>query len=166
MRSTAARHATWRWASSGASIVSMSGTGRAGAGPRGIRARLPMPGRTCRRHRRAPAPRVVGVQLVILAATVEPRSGSHRNFDVLVDCQFVGAPSSLRARSAAGDSVANGKILSDARGLPAVLRDAARLSARPLGDALRADADRLRGDIQRELLASLAVDSPPINPTP
>jgi hypothetical protein len=51
------------------------------------------------------------------------------------------------------------------------LRDALRILDRvPVGDSLRADADRLRGDIQRELLAvagaeaSLASSNAPSSP--
>ena len=139
---------------------------------RGIRARLPIsrpqvpPTTGARLHRGLS---VFG--LVILAASVgaafwfspeistflsiASSSGQHSSLPVPVAPLVIPSPTE--------------KYLADARALftGGKLRDALRALDRiPVGDALRADADRLRGDIQRELLASLAIDSPPLNRTP
>jgi predicted transcriptional regulator len=140
--------------------------------PRGIRARLPIsrphvpPATAARLHRGLS---VFG--LVILAATVGVAFWFSPEISTFLSiASSSGQPSSLPVPVAPLVIPSpTEKYLSDARALftGGKLRDALRALDRvPLGDALRADADRLRGEIQRQLLASLAIDSPPLNPTP
>ena len=140
---------------------------------RGLRARLPIPRRpqvqpatVARLHRGLS---VFG--LVLLAATVGVAFWFSPEISTFLSvASSSGQPSSLPVPVAPLVIPSpTEKYLADARALFAggKLRDAQQALDRiPVGDALRADADRLRGDIQRELLASLAIDSPPLNPTP
>jgi len=140
--------------------------------PRGIRARLPIsrpqvqPATIARLHRGLS---VFG--LVVLAASIGAAFWFSPEISTFLSiATSSGQPSSLPVPVAPLVIPSpTEKYLSDARTLftGGKLRDALRALDRvPVGDALRADADRLRGEIQRELLASLAIDSPPLNPTP
>jgi hypothetical protein len=140
--------------------------------PRGIRARLPIsrpqvqPATVARLHRGLS---VFG--LVLLAASVGAAFWFSPEISTFLSvASSAGQPLSLPVPVAPLVIPSpNEKYLADAQALFAggKLRDAMHALDRiPVGDALRANADRLRGDIQRELLASLAVDSPPLSPTP
>jgi tetratricopeptide (TPR) repeat protein len=140
---------------------------------KGMRGRLPLPRRpivtpeTASRHKRGLS--IFG--LVLLAAAI----GSAVWFSPEISTFLSLATSSGRPSTmpvAVAPLVVPApyeRHLADARALYAGgrLRDALRALDRvPFGDAERAEADRLRGEIQRELLASLAVDSPPPGSTP